>query len=372
MSLNIALTYDLRDEYRKLGYSEEAIAEFDSEATIAAIEAALKSLGYQPDRIGNLWKLTEALAAGKRWDLVFNIAEGLFGLAREAQVPALLEAYQIPYVFSPPEVMIWCHHKAMAKQIVRMAGLATADWWVVKSREDILSLQGEVAASERSEVQAAGGGQFSGSLPSPVSGNALADLSLKGEVTLCYPLFAKPLAEGTSKGISQKSLVHNAAELRVTCTELLTRFNQPVLVETYLPGQEFTVGIVGDEVIGAVELKQARGGETAARTYDNKEKYETAEDYLLVVGETAQAACDLALAAWRALGCRDGGRVDIRCDAKGVPHFIEANPLAGMKPGHSDLPVLAQLAGISYEALIGRMVDSARKRMGKDARRGVA
>ncbi len=327
MPLCIGLTYDLRDEYRKLGYSEEAIAEFDSRETIDAIESALKALGYVTERIGNIWKLTEALAEGKRWDLVFNISEGMFGLAREAQVPALLEAYQIPYVFSAPEVMIWCHHKAMAKKIVAEAGLATAAWQVVNTKEDI------------------------------------------AQINLAFPLFAKPLAEGTSKGISQKSLVNNKTELKAICEELLMRFNQPVLVETYLSGREFTVGIVGTGekavAIGAVELKQAQGGETAARTYANKEQYEVADDYILARDMLAKKAMQLALDAWRALGCRDGGRVDIRCDALEIPHFIEANPLAGMKPGHSDLPMLAELNGINYTTLIGRMVDSARERREK-------
>ena len=103
--MRIGLTYDLRADYLALGYCEEETAEFDRDETVQAIEASIRRLGHTTERIGNVFRLTEALARGDRWDLVFNIAEGMRGFGREAQVPALLDAYGIPYTFSDPLVM---------------------------------------------------------------------------------------------------------------------------------------------------------------------------------------------------------------------------------------------------------------------------
>jgi D-alanine-D-alanine ligase len=120
--VRIGLTYDLRDDYRRLGYSEEETAEFDSAETLAAITEALASTGHVVDPIGGIGQLTARLAAGDRWDLVFNYAEGMFGFGREAQVPALLDAFQIPYTFSDALTMALTLHKGMAKRVVRDAG----------------------------------------------------------------------------------------------------------------------------------------------------------------------------------------------------------------------------------------------------------
>jgi D-alanine-D-alanine ligase len=324
MRLNVGLVYDLRIDYEKLGFSGEETAEFDSVETIDAITGTLEELGYNVDRVGNIWRLVERLAAGERWDIVFNIAEGLYGMAREAQVPALLEAYQIPYVFSSPDVIVTCHNKALAKQIVGAAGVPTAKYHLVSKADDI----------------------------------AL--------VNLPYPLFAKPVAEGTGKGISSKSLVENPAELKAICTQLLKEFNQPVLVETYLSGREFTVGIIGTrkdaKAIGALEVILKEGAEVGGHTYHNKENCESLIEYKLVKDTTAKQAEDVAVAAWNALGCFDGGRIDIRCDGAGVPNFIEVNPLAGLHPVRSDLTILTTQAGISYVQLLGSIVNSSLER----------
>lgn len=323
--MQIALTYDLRDDYRKLGYSDEATAEFDSAETIDAIDNALTQMGHQVERVGNIWKLTEALVAGKRWDMVFNICEGLHGLAREAQVPALLEAYNQPYVFSPPEVLVVAHDKSLAKLRLAQAGLATAPWQVVRSEEDISKLQ------------------------------------------LSLPVFAKPVAEGTGKGISAKSLIEKIGDFAPTMRDLLRRFQQPVLVETYLPGREFTLGIIGNgaeaEVIGVMEIIAKAGAEKGGHTYHNKENCESLMEYKPAKDTTAKAAAKLALEAWKLLGCRDAGRIDIRCDEKGIPHFLEVNPLAGLHPTHSDLCILAGLEGIDYQTLLTRIMDAAIERI---------
>src|SRR5690554_3697607 len=121
--MKIGLTYDLKDDYLKMGLSDEEAAEFDAIETIAGIDEALHSLGYQVERIGNIFALDRQLAAGKRWDLVFNICEGLHGPGREAHVPCLLDAYQIPYTFSDPLVLSLALNKELTKRVIRTLGL---------------------------------------------------------------------------------------------------------------------------------------------------------------------------------------------------------------------------------------------------------
>ncbi len=322
----IGLAYDLRDDYRALGFSEEQVAEFDSAETIAELEAALVRLGHRVDRIGHVRRLAERLVAGARWDLVFNICEGVAGRAREAQVPALLEAFDQPYTFADPLVMAATLDKAVAKRLVRDHGLATAPFALV-------ARAAEVAAVE-----------------------------------LPFPLFVKPVAEGTGKGVGPTSLVRSRAELERSCRALLARFAQPVLVETFLPGREFTVGIVGSgaaaRAIGTLEVELLPGAEPGVYSYTNKERCEELVRYHLVDDAEARAAAALALDAYRALDCRDAGRVDLRSDGAGRPHFLEVNPLAGLHPTHSDLPIVAGLAGLGYDALIGAILASAAARAG--------
>ena len=135
--MHIALTYDLKNDYLSEGYSAEEAAEFDSVETINAIAEVLESLGHKVERVGHVRALMAALLAGKKWDLVFNIAEGLHGYGREALIPALLDQYQIPYTFSDPLVLTAALHKAATKQLIRAAGIATPDFALVSVPEDI-------------------------------------------------------------------------------------------------------------------------------------------------------------------------------------------------------------------------------------------
>lgn len=325
--MRIGLTYDLRSTYLASGWDAEMAAEFDREDTIDAIETALRRLGHQTERIGHIRDLVRSLAAGRRWDLVFNICEGAFGLAREAQVPALLEAYGIPYTFSDPLVMALCLDKGRAKVLVRAAGVPTPQAWVVD----------HLAAIPRE--------------PLPL------------------PLFVKPLAEGTGKGITSENIIERPEQLPPLCHRILEKFRQPALIETYLPGREFTVGIVGTgkdaRVLGTLEIRLRAGAENGVYSYHNKEYCERLVEYVLAdSNEPVVATAErLALQAWRALGCRDAGRIDLRCDACGNPQFLEANPLAGLHPEHSDLPMLCTALGISYEELLGWIIDSAMRRI---------
>ena len=327
--MKVGLAYDLRDDYLKLGFSKEETAEFDKPETIAGIESSLRALGHETERIGHGKALVSALAAGKRWDLVFNIAEGMVGLGRESLVPCLCEAYQIPYTFSDPMVLALSLHKGMCKRVIRDLGVPTADFHVVETQEDL------------------------------------------ARVDLPFPLFVKPVAEGTGKGISDQSLIRDRPQLVRVCLDLLARFQQPVLVETFLSGREFTVGVVGTgpaaRVVGGMEVLFNQNVDVIY-SYDNKENYEEKVRYR-PIDEPAisKPVYDVAIRAWRGLCCRDGGRVDIRMDAQGQPMFIEVNPLAGLNPVHSDLPILARLAGWDYGRLIGEIMESAIQRA-SDAR----
>lgn len=188
---------------------------------------------------------------------------------------------------------------------------------------------------------------------------------------LPYPLFVKPIAEGTAKGISARSRVNNPAELRDQCRHLLETYQQPVLAEVFLSGREVTVGITGTgdqaRTIGTLEIVLLPQAEGNAYTYVNKERCEDLCKYVLADADTAVRAEELALRTWRGLGCRDAGRVDLRADARGDLHVLEVNPLPGMHPGHSDLPILSAAVGMTYVELIGRIMDSATVRIPRPA-----
>jgi D-alanine-D-alanine ligase len=326
----VGLTYDLRSDYLKEGYTEEETAEFDSDVTINAIELTLNELGFRTERIGNLKALLSALHLGQRWPLVFNICEGMHGIGREAQVPAVLDAFGIPYVFSDPLVMALTLHKGFTKRVIRDFGIPTADFAVVSNSSDL------------------------------------------EKVDLPFPLFVKPVAEGTGKGIDSRSMVESKFELKKACENLVERFKQPVLVETYLPGREFTVGIVGTgaqaRAVGVMEIVVTEKATEQVYSYTTKENWHGIVEYPLATGSDYNVCEEIALRAWHALNCRDGGRIDLKMDKAGIPNFIEVNPLAGINPEHSDLPMLARKNGISYKQLIGMIMDSAIERINKTSK----
>jgi D-alanine-D-alanine ligase len=325
-TLRIALCYDLKSDYLAAGFAPEEVMEFDEEETIAALAGALGQLGHHPERVGRGVELARRLAAGERWDLVFNFAEGVRGRSREAQVPAVCELFDQPYTFSDPLTCAVTLDKSLAKRLVRDHGLPTAPFALVERPEDAAA------------------------------------------VTLVPPLFVKPVAEGSSKGVTRRSRVESREELADACAELIQAFRQPVLVESFLPGREMTVGIVGNgeeaRVIGVLEVA-FRAGADSAYTAENKKEYATRVDYAMLDGEpVARRAREVALGAYRALGCRDLARVDLRCDASGEPCFLEVNPLPGLHPTYSDLPILAGRSGFSYSDLLGQVVEATARRWG--------
>ncbi|HLX08249.1 MAG TPA: D-alanine--D-alanine ligase [Thermoanaerobaculia bacterium] len=327
-ALRIALAYDLKADYLAAGFSSEAVMEFDDEATVGGLAGALAALGHRPERVGRGVELARRLAAGERWDLVFNIAEGVSGRSREAQVPALCEMFEQAYTFSDPLTAALTLDKPLAKRVVRDLGLPTAPFAVV---------------GDGAEADA---------------------------VELPLPLFVKPIAEGSSKGVSGRSKVTCRDELRACCVELIAAFGQPVLVEAYLPGRELTVGIVGNfgnggaaRALATMEVTFVQGSDREFYTALNKGEYEERVHYALLDGEpVAVRAREIALAAYDALGCRDAGRVDLRCDADGEPQFLEINPLPGLHPVRSDLPIMCRLGGVGYPRLVEEILDAAARR----------
>jgi len=320
--MKVGLTFDLRSWYIDRGYSMDETAEFDKQETVDALENSLKLMGYETELIGNTFQLIEALAAGKKWDIVFNIAEGLYGDGRESVVPAILDQYKIPYVFSGPVIMGLSLNKHIAKLVVSAAGVPVSPGILVSGLKDL------------------------------------------EKYNLEFPLFVKPVSEGTGKGITEKSLVNSFDELKAMVEWILSEFRQPALVEEYLPGREFTVGIVGygeDAVaIGGMEVICANNLPYSVEVKENYQNYCT---YKPLDEDIIDECKSVALSAWRALDAVDAGRVDLKADRKGRICFIEANPLAGLNPVHSDLPILSRMYGIQYQTLMEMIMKAAIKRI---------
>lgn len=323
--MKIGITYDLKDDYLKEGLTQEQAAEFDEEITIMTITQCLLDLGYEVERIGNAKALTYQLAIGKKWDLVFNICEGKNGYSREAIVPSILELYEIPYTFSDPLTLSLALHKGMTKTILKYNDLQTADFFVIN------------------------------------------DLSEVTNKSYTYPLFVKPVAEGTSKGIDNASIIYNYDEFYNKCRSLINSFNQPVLVESFLPGDEYTVAIIGTgkeaRVLGTLKIILQEKACDTIYSYKNKKDYVELVQYEYVTDDKALRCEELALKSWRVLNCRDGGRVDIKLDKDGNPNFLEVNPLAGLNPEVSDIPILCRKMGFEYKELIKQIMESALRRV---------
>ncbi len=330
--MRIGIAYDLKSDFLPdAGGSppgpEDLLEEYDSEETIDAIARALEAAGHHTVRLGGGRRFIErALALNGAIDLVFNIAEGRGTRSREAHVPAVCEMLGIPCTHSDPLTLAASLDKAVAKRLVASAGVPTAPFAVIERPEDL----------DRA---------------------ALPPL----------PAIAKPNAEGSSMGVRRHSRAATRAELAASVLCLLSEYRQPVLVESFLPGMEVTVGVLGTgetaRAIGAMEIAPRRGkSEEFIYSLEAKRNFREDVDYHVpprLFPDALAAVERTALAAYRALGCRDVGRIDLRFDARGVPCFIEANPLPGLNPATGDLPILAARSGIPYEALIGSIVESA-------------
>jgi len=314
--ITIGITYDLKTDYRKLGYSVAECAEFDAIETIDAIENALNHLGYKTVRIGNLFALIERLNKGEKWDLVFNIAEGMYGYGREAQIPTLLEAYQIPFTFSDSLVCAITLHKGMSKRIVKYAGMPTSAFAEIYKIEDI------------------------------------------DRINFGFPMFVKPLAEGSSKGIHSDSLIESEMNLREIISTKLSQTSGGLLVEEFLSGREFTTAILAGKVLGTMEVVPKSGKQTVYG-FDEKQEYTQRIEYLIPEKDIQNTCSRLALQIWELFKCRDASRVDFKMNSHNEINFIEINPLAGLHPVDSDLIIIAGFMGIAYVDIIREIVESA-------------
>jgi D-alanine-D-alanine ligase len=329
-----------------LAPTDDAYAEWDSPETIAAVERALSGLGEVVPLEADAdfpQRLRET-----RPDIVFNMAEGLTGQNREAHVPAICEFYGIPYSGSDPFTLSLALNKARTKQMLLYYGIPTAPFALVES------------LAEAKAVKKAG--------------------------QLRYPLFAKPVQEGSSKGITERNYIRRPDDLLACVAELLEVYEQPVLIEEFLPGAEFTCGVLGNgrdaRVLPIVGIRFDALPEGALPIYGFEAKWiwDRPEQPLRMfecpaaVDDRMRLAIEqVTLRAYNALGCRDWSRVDVRLDHAGIPNIVEVNPLPGILPNPEDnscLPKAARAAGIDYDELIQSCVLAAAKRQGIRLGRG--
>lgn len=326
--LRVGLTYNLKRQKPGLDGSLDDEAEYDSPDTITAIEEAIASFGHEVLRVEATPDML-ARIGGLDLDLVFNIAEGIRGRSREAIVPAVLELLDIPYTGSDSVTLALTLDKALAKQIVRQAGVHTPGYVVLQTGKERLPR------------------------------------------VLTYPLLVKPLAEGSSKGVIVNSVVRDEPELRRSAQQQIAKYRQPVIVEDYLPGREFTVGVLGDSrrprVLPPMEIVFLNKEDpTPVYAFVHKQELSGEVRYEAPATLEPKLAREMERAArttFRALGCRDVARIDFRLDAQGRPNFIECNPLPGLTPGWSDLCLISEASGIDYRSLIGAILSPALRRL---------
>ncbi len=325
----IGIAYDLKQDFSKEeGRPDDWLEEYDSVETIEALENAFDSLGHKAVRLGGGRTFLKRIQT-TRVDLVFNLAEGSRGRTREAHLPAVLEMLEIPYTHSDPLTMALTLDKEMAKRVVASEGIHTPDFRLIRNQADAQ------------------------------------------HIDLPFPLFAKPAYDGSSKGIRSHSRVMDREALNDEIDRLLDDYGTPILVETFLPGREFTAGILGNGspyVLGVMEVAPAEGlaedfvyCTTMKRECARRVRYIYPPDLTL---PRLRQIEKVALDSYRVLGCRDVARIDIRLDRQGTPHFLEANPLPGIAPGYSDLVILANNVGWSYEELIETILAHAFERHG--------
>jgi D-alanine-D-alanine ligase len=333
--MRIGLAYNQRpddvvtdDEERRTTFEPltDSFVEWDDRETIEAVRNALSVFG---DVV--LLEAVDGFPSRLRdagVDFLFNMAEGQIGPNREAHVPAIAEFLGVPYHGSDPLTLAIALHKVRAKEIFRQRGIPTASFVWMESESELSAL---------------------------ANGHP-------------YPVFLKPVWEGSSKGIAEANYVETPAQAMARASELLATYGQPVLAETFLPGDEFTVALLGNGAdIRALPIIRYRfdelpDGALPIMGYEAKWKWDTIEAELDILecpaaisDELADAIGTTAIAAYRALGCRDWSRVDLRLDAEGTPHVIEINPLPGIIPdpaANSCFPRAAASTGMSFDELI--------------------
>ncbi|MBE0595834.1 MAG: ATP-grasp domain-containing protein [Desulfuromonadales bacterium] len=351
--MHVALAFNLRRESAREQDSAEPpaeppgspgtdiYAEWDDLQTIQAVEAALASR-YQVTLVEADLDAFDSFRR-LRPDLVFNMAEGLLGASREAQIPAMLDMLGLPYTGSDPVTLGICLDKRRTKEVLTCHGVPTPRFFTVDSLAEI-------------------------------------------PARLRYPLMVKPILEGSSKGVTDKALVHDRRSLVRQLEWVLDTYRQPALVEEFLPGREFTVALLGNgstlQVLPIVEinLDTLPAGVSPIYSYEAKWIWDTEEQPLEIFSCPAplepllqRQIEELCRRAFKVLGCRDWCRIDVRLDARGLPQIIELNPLPGILPRpeqNSCFPKAARAAGMPYQELILAVVDAAAERLGLDRRGG--
>jgi D-alanine-D-alanine ligase len=318
----VGFTYNVKREH-----DGDEQAEFDPPATIIAIANALARQGHIVVHLEATPDLPRVLAEADV-DLIFNIAEGVEGRNREAQVPALCELLGIPYTGSDSATLAVALDKALAKKVLMQHDILTPEFQVMETGREKLS-------------------------PS-----------------LIFPLIVKPNAEGSSKGIGSTNVVDNEAELRDAVGNLLERYKQPVLVEEYIKGREFTVGLLGDKrprVLPPMEIKfKDFGNERPVYDFVVKQEWEKHVYYecpATLTPSQLKAIEKIARDTFWALDCRDVGRVDMRMADDGRIYVLEVNPLPGLTPDYSDLVLISNAAGMTYDELIADVMVGGLRRL---------
>ncbi len=329
----VGIVYNLKGNTRGATAAVDEEAEYDSIGTVEAISSALERGGYRTVLLEAGRDLPDALAAGGI-DIAFNIAEGHGGRGREAQIPAILNLYDVPFTGSDETTLCIALDKALTKRLV--------------SQEGVLCPASAVIGGE--DLSAAAG--------------------------LRYPVIVKPNAEGSSKGISEVSIVESPAELAELVQRNIALYRQNMLAEEYIEGREFTVGLLGNgrslHVFPPMEIlyKQPTQGAYHVYSYGVKQDYGRYVEYRcppeLAPDQLARME-SAARTVFEALSCRDFARADFRMDRDGNIYFIEINPLPGLAPGYSDFPILAEFSGVGYDSLVQGVLEAALSRLGMEA-----
>ncbi|MBI2618966.1 MAG: ATP-grasp domain-containing protein [Ignavibacteriales bacterium] len=309
----------------------DTYAEWDTQATVNAVQSALE----ERHRVTLIEANEEAFQRFRevRPEIVFNIAEGFRGASRESQIPAMLEMLGIPYTGSNPVTLGICLDKSRAKEILSYYRIPTPPFSVISSLQDL----------------------------------AIAPVS--------FPGIVKPLHEGSSKGIFNASIVRTAAELQIEVERIVMEYDQPALVEKFLPGREFTVALLGNgndvKVLPIAEIRFDALPPAVSPIYSYEAKWIWDQlDHPIDVHECPARIGDalrhkiesICKQAFRLLGCRDWCRIDVRLDENGEPNIIELNPLPGILPNpeeHSCFPQAARAAGISYNQMLNEVLNAA-------------
>ncbi|WP_439622660.1 D-alanine--D-alanine ligase family protein [Gemmata sp.] len=338
--MRIGIAFDLKPTGpAPAGAPDDLHEEFDSPVTVRAVADVFRALGHTPVELGNGRPLIEALLKDPP-DLVFNFAEGSgVSRSREARVPAVCEMLGIPYTGSDPLALAVALDKDMTRRVAESLGLTVPKGIVLSPP------------------------------PGEYDGDCAEFLPVLEEAGLPLPVIAKPTCEGSSKGIRNRCLIRTAAEFGPTVVELWKNYQQPVLVEEFISGDEVTVGIIGNdppEPLGIMRVLPKTPGDHFVYSLEVKRNWEESVEYEapaeLPPAVTRAVEAD-ALAVFAGLGCRDVARADFRV-RDGVPYFLEINPLPGLNPESGDIVFLAYRLGLTYPQLVGMILDAAIKRYG--------